>query len=416
MNMKKKYRFFTCAIALSLALFVSTDSIGIAYGSIQSQIDNAQSEIDNLQNKANQADEQIDAAEEKKAELEQVVADMDKELTAAMAEYNNLADEQDNLEAEISATEVKLEEAATKEANQYDDMKLRIQYMYEVGNQTYLELLLSSKNIVEFINNAAYIVELSIYDRNMLKSYQETKQQIADDKKLLEEDNDRLTVLVDEAKNKFDEVNSIVEDKQEQVEAYKAEIARLENSKEIYEDEIEKQTAIIAELEDKAKAQIQAPPATSNSSASSSSSAPADNDSSSSPPSASSGGFVWPVPASSIVTSDYGYRNHPSSGRYQFHSGIDIGAPTGSSILAATGGVVTSAGWNSSMGNYVMISHGNGLVTIYMHASVLCVSSGQSVSAGQQIALVGSTGDSTGPHLHFSVRLNGSYVSPWNYL
>ena len=409
--MRKELRLFTSVLALSLAVLTGTGSIGQAYGSIQSQIDNAQSEIDDLKNKANEADNKIEAAEEKKAELEKVVTEMDKELTAAMTEYNDLANEQDALETEIAATEVKLEEAAEKEVDQYEDMKLRIQYMYEVGNQSYLELLMSSENIVEFINNAAYIVELSIYDRDMLKSYQETKQQIADDKKLLEEDNARLTVLVDEAKNKFDEVNSLVEDKQEQVEAYKAEIARLENSKEIYEDEIEEQTAIIAELEKKAQAQIQAPPAATKKP--SSNTTTEDN---SSNQNTSSSGYVWPVPSSRTVTSEYGYRNHPSTGRYHFHSGIDIAAPTGSSIVAFTGGVVTSAGWNSSMGNYVMISHGNGLVSIYMHASVLCVSSGQNVSAGQQIALVGSTGDSTGPHLHFSVRLNGSYVSPWNYL
>lgn len=410
--MKKKLRYFTCALALGLAVALGTGSMGNAYASIQNKIDNAQSEIDDLKNKANEAENKIEAAEEKKKELEKVVQEMDKELTAAMTEYNTLAEEQDTLEAEIAATEVKLEEAAEKEVGQYEDMKLRIQYMYEVGNQSYLELLMSSENIVDFINNAAYIVELSVYDRQMLNTYQETKQQIADDKKLLEDDNARLTVLVDEAKDKFDEVNRIVEDKQEQVDAYKAEIARLENSKEIYEDEIEEQTAIIAELEKQAQAQIQAPPAQSKP-AENNSSAPSQDNSNQN---TSSGGFVWPVPASRTITSDYGYRDHPSSGRYHFHSGIDIAASTGSSILAASGGVVTSAGWNSSMGNYVMISHGNGLVTIYMHASVLCVSSGQSVSAGQQIALVGSTGDSTGPHLHFSVRLNGSYVSPWNYL
>lgn len=411
--MKKNLRIFTCALALNLAVLMGVGSIGNAYASIQNKIDNAQSEIDDLQNKANEAENQIEAAEAKKKELEQVVADMDKELTAAMTEYNNLANEQDTLEAEISATEVKLQEASDKEVTQYEDMKLRIQYMYEVGNQSYLELLMSSENIVEFINNAAYIVELSLYDRQMLKSYQETKEQIANDKKVLEEDNARLTVLVDEAKEKFEEVNTIVEDKQEQVEAYKAEIARLENSKEIYEDEIEEQTAIIAELERQAQAQIQAPPVQTTPTENTSSDSGNDTSSSQTP---SSNGFVWPVPASSTVTSDFGYRNHPSTGRYHFHSGIDIAAPTGSSILAATGGVVTNAGWNSSMGNYVMISHGNGLVTIYMHASVLCVSAGQTVSAGQQIALVGSTGDSTGPHLHFSVRLNGSYVNPWNYL
>lgn len=405
--MKNKIRLLAWLMIFCMAAGVGTYNIADAYASVQSQINDAQSEINDLKNKAEAAEDQIDAAEEKKAELEAVVAEMDKELTAAMEEYNDLAVQQSSLEEEIAEVEVQLDEAAQKEESQYEDMKLRIQYMYEVGNQSYLELLMSSENIVDFINNAAYIIELSLYDRDMLQSYQETKKQIADNKVKLEEDNKKLAVLVDDAKDKYDAVNTLVEDKLEQVDAYKAEIARLEGNKNIYEDEIEEQTAIIAELEKKAAAAE--PQTPSNSTTSSSSSSSNSNTS-------SGGAFVWPVPSSSIVTSDYGYRNHPSSGRYSFHSGIDIGAPTGAQILAASGGTVTSAGWNSSMGNYVMISHGNGLITVYMHASVLSVSTGQSVSAGQQIALVGSTGDSTGPHLHFSVRLNGAYVSPWNYL
>ena len=101
---------------------------------------------------------------------------------------------------------------------------------------------------------------------------------------------------------------------------------------------------------------------------------------------------------------------------YKFHNGVDFAASTGTPILAAYDGKVVGASYNSSMGNYVMIDHGDGLYTIYMHASKLYVSSGQMVSKGEKIAAVGSTGRSTGPHLHFGVRLNGAYVSPWNYL
>lgn len=407
--MKNKLKAFAWLLVVCILVSLGNCCIPEAYASVQSQINSAQDEIDDLKDKAEAADDQIDAAEEKKAELEAVIAQMDKELTAAMEKYNDLSTQQTDLETEIADTQSLLDEATEKEESQYEDMKLRIQYMYEVGNQSYLEILMSSENIVDFINNAAYIVELSLYDREMLKNYQNTKQQIADSKEKLEEDNAALTVLVNDAKDQYDAVNLLVEEKLDQVDEYKSEIARLEGNKQIYEDQIEEQTAIIAKLEQEAAAQIQAPAVTKPSSSS-------NGGSSSSQTNTSGGGFVWPVPASHIITSDYGYRNHPSSGRNHFHSGIDIGASTGSSILAASGGTVTSAGWNSSMGNYVMISHGNGLVTIYMHASVLCVSSGQNVSAGQQIALVGSTGDSTGPHLHFSVRLNGSYVSPWNYL
>ena len=126
--------------------------------------------------------------------------------------------------------------------------------------------------------------------------------------------------------------------------------------------------------------------------------------------------FCWPAPEFTRISDDYGYRLHPILNVQQFHNGVDMAAPKGTPILAAYDGIVVSAEYNASMGNYVMINHGNGLYTIYMHADTLVVSKGASVSRGQKIATVGSTGRSTGNHLHFGVRLNGTYVSPWSYI
>ena len=126
--------------------------------------------------------------------------------------------------------------------------------------------------------------------------------------------------------------------------------------------------------------------------------------------------FAWPAPSYTRISDDYGNRIHPTLGVEQFHNGVDMAAPGGSPILAAYDGKVVAAAYSNSMGNYIMIDHGDGLYTIYMHASALYVSTGASVTKGQKIAAVGSTGRSTGNHLHFSVRLNGSYVSPWNYI
>lgn len=128
------------------------------------------------------------------------------------------------------------------------------------------------------------------------------------------------------------------------------------------------------------------------------------------------GTFCFPLADYVRVSSDYGWRIHPISGERKFHSGIDFAAVSGTAIYAAADGMVTAAGFNSSMGNYVKIDHGNGLGTVYMHTSALYVAAGQTVEPGDVIAAVGSTGDSTGPHLHFSVTVNGTYVSPWSYL
>lgn len=127
--------------------------------------------------------------------------------------------------------------------------------------------------------------------------------------------------------------------------------------------------------------------------------------------------FIWPCPGYTLVTSDYGYRKQPTAGASTNHKGIDIGAPYGSNIVAASDGTVIAYGYSSSMGNYVKLQHANGLQTIYMHMSRIGnLSTGQKVSSGATIGYVGSTGVSTGPHLHFAALVNGDYVSPWNYL
>ena len=116
------------------------------------------------------------------------------------------------------------------------------------------------------------------------------------------------------------------------------------------------------------------------------------------------------------VSDDYGMRIHPTLGVEQFHNGVDFASPKGTAIYAAYDGTVVAAAYSATMGNYVMIDHGSGLYTIYMHASALYVEKDEIVVRGEKIAAVGSTGRSTGNHLHFSVRLNGSYTSPWNYI
>ena len=128
------------------------------------------------------------------------------------------------------------------------------------------------------------------------------------------------------------------------------------------------------------------------------------------------GTFAWPTPGYGTITSQYGGRMHPTLKVYKVHTGMDIGAPMGATVVAGADGTVVKAEYNVAYGNYVVINHGNGYSTLYAHNSVLNVNKGDFVVRGQTIAKVGSTGYSTGNHLHFSVRLNGSYVSPWDYL
>ena len=127
------------------------------------------------------------------------------------------------------------------------------------------------------------------------------------------------------------------------------------------------------------------------------------------------GSMMWPCPSCHTITSEFGWRYHPIYHTQKYHSGVDIGASYGASIVAADGGTVITAGAVSGYGNCVVINHGNGITTLYGHMSSIAVSSGQKVSKGQTIGYVGSTGNSTGPHLHWEVTVNGVRQNPLNY-
>ena len=197
-----------------------------------------------------------------------------------------------------------------------------------------------------------------------------------------------------------------------------AAIAEINSQADVYESQLAELTAQAAELDEQIAAaqkayddQVAAEEAAKDNASNSGGSG--------SSGSASSGSgrisMVWPC-SSTRITSNFGYRDSPTAGASSYHQGIDIGASSGSPIYAAASGTVTEAGYSSSRGNYVVISHGSGVSTVYMHCSALYVSAGDSVSQGETIAAVGSTGISTGPHLHFGVIEDGVYVNPRNYV
>ena len=313
----------------------------------------------------------------------------------------------DTKEAELEKTTKELAQAKIDVEKQYEDMKLRIKFMYENGTMSYIQILLSSGSFSELLNKAEYIEQVSEYDRNMLQTYQDNRDKITRLEKDLKDQKEVLEQVKGDVEAKQTEMAGLISDKQTEIEGYESDIQNKEEAIKEYEAMIAEQDSTIKALEASVAA---AKAKRTQMTVSDNSTNAADQ------PHYGGGAFVWPAPSYTRISDDYGYRTHPILGIQKFHSGVDMAAPSGSSILAAADGTVVAATYNATMGNYVMIDHGNGLYTIYMHASALYVSSGQSVSAGSTIAAVGSTGRSTGAHLHFSVRQNGSYVSPWNYL
>lgn len=362
-------------------------------------VDSAKEEKATMEKSLDAAKQMLQDLEAMKSSVESKVAELDTELTTVNAQLEELQKKLQDKIQEIEKTKEDISKAKAVEEKQYEDMKVRIKYMYEQGNTQYAALILESQSIADFLNKADYVASISEYDRQMLEKYEETRKQVEELEARLVVEQQELEVQEKETKDKVEAIEVLVEAKEAELETVNGQIASKEQLIAEYEADIEEQNRVIQELEAAAKRAAEEAAQTGASTQK-----------------YDGGIFAWPCPAYTRISSPFGYRMHPTLGVVKFHNGVDLAAPAGSAILAAYDGTVISAAYNDSMGNYVMINHGDGIYTIYMHASALYVSAGQKVTKGETIAAVGTTGRSTGNHLHFSVRVNGEYVDPMGYI
>ena len=355
-----------------------------------------------------------------KNELSATVEALDAQLTNVQEVLVELGEDIDRKTKQVENIKNRLREAEANQDEQYASMKQRIKFMYEKGDTAYITMVFGAQNLTDMLNKAEYIEEVSAYDRQLLNEYTETKYRVINLKDKLEVEQASLLETQEQAEIQEYQMSMLIDQKNGEIEKYESEISTKEDAIKEYEAMIASQNATIAALEASIlKAEREADALQKELEESGLSDNDIDSSSSSKPVTTQqvfSGPFCMPAPSYTRVSDDYGNRIHPILGVKQFHNGIDFAAPGGSPILAAQSGTVIAAAYSSTMGNYIMINHGGGVITIYMHASALYVSAGQTVTKGQKIATVGRTGRSTGNHLHFSVRVNGSYVSPWSYL
>lgn len=391
--------------------------LGLLIGSLgipvqASTISDAKDKKEELEKSKSEAESAVKKLQKQQQKLKASIEKLDKQVAALDTKLYNLNEKLTNKREQLATTREELQAAKEDEKNQYEAMKKRIKYMYESGDTGYLEILFTAHSISDLLNRAEYVEKISEYDNTMLTRLENAREKIADTEQQEKQEIAEIKELKAEVQAQRKELKALRADKKAQVKTYTANIKKKKSLVAAYKKEIEEQEQLILKLEEEARKKEEEAQKAANSSSNSSSS----SSQSSSSSTTSSGKFIWPCPSSRRITSEYGYRIHPILGTKRLHNGIDIGASTGASIIAADSGTVIGASYSSSMGYYVMISHGNGITTVYMHCSSLLVSSGQTVTKGQQIARVGSTGLSTGPHLHFSVMKNGSYVNPWDYL
>lgn len=397
---------------------------------LENQLNDLNNDISDTKSYINEVDGWISDVTLQIYNLNQSIDAKQAEIDAKQAQIDETLAAIEAVKANIAQTEINLADAQQTEADQYDSMKLRIQYMYENGDESFLDILFSSDSMVDFLNNAEYISEISKYDRQKLIEYGETKEQVSAYLTDLENQNSELEAqdaLYETQLAELEEQKAVLDSNKAEQEVLQAtytqlydsknrELSNLESEqssteelKRLAEQEVEEQKKFVEEARAQYAAWL-AEQARLNQDADAAVAAKLAE--------INVTGFTWPVPGYNRITSQFGMRIHPILGYEKLHDGMDIAGAgiNGTPIHAAYGGTVVLAESYWGYGNCVKIDHGGGVVTLYAHASAILVSVGQQVNAGDTIALVGSTGNSTAPHLHFSIIIKGEFVNPQDYI
>lgn len=362
--------------------------------------------INDMKNQQQQLEEQQKEAESEKKSLAARV----QELASSMKQTENRLEQK---RTEIDEAEQDLIMAKMEESEQYESMKLRIRYMYENGNVNLIEIFMESDSIADFFNKTEYIQKMSEYDRQKLDEFQMTVRAVEEKELVLQAEYGELETLQASLAQQSAEAKELLS-------AKSSELANIQSQLKDIKDNIKKAEDEARRAAEREKAEANKKPASNSGSSNSGSTGSSGSSSGSStvkPPVVSGNGyFTHPCPGMSYQSSYFG-EIRQGIGDDRPHKGHDYAAPRGTPIYAAAAGTVLIAGYSSSAGNWVVISHGNGLVTKYMHMfESPYVSAGDKVAKGQHIGGVGTTGQSTGNHLHFQVEVDGVAVNPSNYM
>ncbi|MGI5985092.1 MAG: peptidoglycan DD-metalloendopeptidase family protein [Clostridiales bacterium] len=397
---KRKKLFSTVCIVLVIVMIAS-----LLLGAFGGAMAVSQAEINALKNQQTTVQQQKKDLQSKitnlQGEMDSVV-----EQKTALDEQNELARQEIELINEqidlydklIEEKARELEEAKADEAEQKEALRVRMRAMEESGSLTYFAILFEANDFSDLLSRLDFISGIMKYDKKLEEAYIAARQHVEEVKaeyEATQEEQKATRIELEQKKAELEKeitaAEAVIDNLENDIEKYKQEFAANEAAEKELSSQI---NDLVAALEKQQKEQAAA----------------------GGNPSyiTGTGSFQWPVPGHT-ASNTYGWRFHPIFKENRFHAGEDIGAPSGTSILAADSGTVAVAAYSSSYGNYVVISHGNGISTLYAHMSSMAVSVGASVTKGQVIGYVGSTGWSTGPHLHFEVRVNGSHTDPLSY-
>lgn len=376
-----KKRFISCVAIIMMFSF------SVPYVCVAKSVSELKSEMQKRQNERKAFEKEINSKKDERDEQIKERNSLDIQISGVMEDIDHTQGLIDEKQGRIDELNVEIEKMNKAIDENTEKLKQRMKIMYEYGATSYLELILESEGIGDFFNRVSVVRDIVRHDRNLIDSYKDAKMRIEDVKAEVQKEMDEQVSARDLLEGKKNELKGLQDKKDALISELNSDIKYLEEKERKAEEDY---NSLKNEL-DRALGNSSSPAYTGN------------------------GKFVWPSAASTRVTSEFGYRNKPNAKATSNHRGIDIGAPSGTNVLAAEAGTVVTAGYNRSYGYYITINHGGGYVTLYAHNSRLLVSKGDKVTRGQVIAKVGSTGNSTGPHIHFEVMVNGVCKNPRNF-
>ena len=378
------------AIANEVVNGITNETANALTNEVANEVENLETQKEEVENRIEETNDTLEYVQEELSSTLMRVQEIEDKVIEYEEDILALGEQMTELQASIDDATAKLQIATMDYEEKKKILAERLVSMYEAGDVSYLDVLLKSKSLTDFISRYYVIEEMADYDQYLINQVKIEKENIETTRKKLENEQTEIKIVKARAEQtsvvlnnmrtmQQNYVNQLSEGEktlQEQITAYKKEQAEIE--------------AQILLATNRIDAEIQF----------------------------TGGEMLWPVAASgTYITSGYGVREHPIQGVVKEHTGIDIGnAPTGTPVVAAADGVVTYAGWLGGYGNCVMISHGNGVVTLYGHGNKVLTSVDTQVKQGDVIMELGSTGNSTGPHCHFEVRINGNYTNPLNFV
>ena len=428
-NRKRLVSILAGIMAAIMLLSLIASIVPVARAASSSEI---RKQINELKEQKKEIEDQIKEVKDQYKQNENELLDIvdrknaiDREIGLLHAQIRNINEQLAAFNILIADKQDELDTAEDRFETLSRENKDRIRTMEEEGAVTYWEVLFKANSFSDLLDRLNMVQEIAAADQRRLKELDEAAKEVSSAKAELEEEKASLEIV----KEELNIAQAELEEKRVEADEILADlVATGEEYEKMMEDSEDKQAELLKEIakkeSDYKKAKYQewlatsVPPTTKPKPPSSKPSSSGSSGGSSNTGSTTTGGITWKKPISyTMVSSPFGYRYHPISGKWKMHYGIDLAAPTGRPIYATRGGVVSYTGYEAGgAGNWVQINHGDGYRSVYMHMTKYVVSSGQNVSQGQLVGYCGSTGGSTGPHLHFGISYNGTYVNPANYM